>query len=206
MKPAPQLTATERDTLREVANIGSGHAATALSQLTGMTIMIDVPEISIVSLREVARRIGEPDRRVVTLSMRMLGDLTGQTLFVLGEQNAGLLCDVLLHRHLGASAISGELEQSSLKETGNIMAGSFLNALAACIGKMLLPSVPTVMIEQADFLGPQGSGSADAVLVAETTFRFDESRAGLGKLKGVFLFVLDDENSLDTLFAAIRHT
>ncbi|MGQ0703023.1 MAG: chemotaxis protein CheC, partial [Gemmatimonadales bacterium] len=40
---SPPLTALERDALREVANIGAGHAATALSQMTGGRIMISVP-------------------------------------------------------------------------------------------------------------------------------------------------------------------
>jgi len=202
---ALDLSAAEVDALREVANIGSGHAATALSQLTGMTIMIDVPEISVVPPGQIARRIGTPSHRVVTLSMRMLGDLTGQTLFVMEEGSAGLLCDVLLHRDPGVSGVHGEMEQSSLKETGNIMAGSFLNALSACIGKMLLPSVPVVMIERSDFLdGHGGPEDADSVLVVETMFQFDEADAGLTQLKGVFLFVLDDEASLDALFSAIR--
>ena len=35
------------DALREVANIGAGHAATALSQMIDRTIMISVPEVSV---------------------------------------------------------------------------------------------------------------------------------------------------------------
>ena len=41
------LKAIQRDALKEVANIGAGHAATALSQMIGGTIMISVPTINI---------------------------------------------------------------------------------------------------------------------------------------------------------------
>ena len=202
MTPA-QLTPIQLDVLREVANIGSGYAATSLSQLSGMPIMIDVPSIRVATVREVARRIAGSDDRVVTLSMQMLGDLAGHTLFVLPERNACLLCDVLLHRTPGTSGIHGEMEQSSLKETGNIMAGSFMNALSKVLGKTLLPSVPTVVIERSDILGPPAGDNAEEVLVVETSFQFDESNTGLDQLTGVFLFVLDDEKSIDQLFLAI---
>jgi len=41
-----QLDKMDLDALRETANIGAGHAATALSQMTGDTIMITVPTIT----------------------------------------------------------------------------------------------------------------------------------------------------------------
>ena len=202
MTPA-LLSPVQLDVLREVANIGSGYAATSLSQLSGMTIMIDVPSIRFATVREVARRIAGSQNRVVTLSMQMLGDLAGHTLFILPERNACLLCDVLLHREPGTSGIHGEMEQSSLKETGNIMAGSFMNALSAVLGKMLIPSVPTVLVERSDILRPPSGDPTEEVLVVETSFQFDESNTGLDQLTGVFLFVLDDEESLDELFLAI---
>ena len=52
------LSELERDALREVANIGAGHAATALSQMTGRKIMIDVPEVSVQQLEAVTELIG----------------------------------------------------------------------------------------------------------------------------------------------------
>jgi chemotaxis protein CheC len=198
-----ELSPVQLDVLREVANIGSGYAATSLSQLSGMKIMIDVPSIRFATVKDVACRIAGSNNRVVTLSMQMLGDLSGHTLFVLPERNACLLCDLLLHREQGTSGIHGEMEQSSLKETGNIMAGSFLNALSAVLGKMLMPSVPSVVIERSDIIGPPTGETTEEVLVVETSFQFEESNAGLDELTGVFLFVLDHQESIDELFLAI---
>ena len=39
------LTPKELDALRETASIGAGHAATALSLMTGQRIMISVPQL-----------------------------------------------------------------------------------------------------------------------------------------------------------------
>ena len=46
MEDLRSLKALQLDALREVANIGAGHAATALSQMIGETIMISVPTIN----------------------------------------------------------------------------------------------------------------------------------------------------------------
>src|SRR2546429_5158361 len=53
MEDVRDLKELQIDALREVANIGAGHAATALSQLTNRRIMISVPQINIVRLEEV---------------------------------------------------------------------------------------------------------------------------------------------------------
>ena len=60
MEDVRDLKALQLDALREVANIGAGHAATALSQLTHRRIMISVPEINIARLEEVPGLIGDP--------------------------------------------------------------------------------------------------------------------------------------------------
>lgn len=41
-----------KDALREIGNIGTGHAVTALSQMTGKTIDMNIPVIKIVSYKE----------------------------------------------------------------------------------------------------------------------------------------------------------
>src|SRR6266850_1491336 len=60
MEDVRDLKALQLDALREVANIGAGHAATALSQLTHRRIMISVPQINIERMEEVPGLIGEP--------------------------------------------------------------------------------------------------------------------------------------------------
>ena len=51
MEDVRGLKELQLDALREVANIGAGHAATALSQMTNRTIMIAVPEVNVRAAR-----------------------------------------------------------------------------------------------------------------------------------------------------------
>ncbi len=128
MDDVRELHALQRDALREVANIGAGHAATALSQLTNRRIMISVPEVNITRLEEVPEILGKADDVVAAVLMHMMGDLTGRTLVLFPESSARQLCDILLRRPLGTTTAFAEMEQSGLKEVGNILSSAYMNA------------------------------------------------------------------------------
>src|SRR3989442_636512 len=130
MEDVRDLKALQLDALKEVANIGAGHAATALSQLTHRRIMISVPEINIARLEEVPSLIGDPQEVVAAVLMHMLGDLTGRTLLLFPEAVGRQICDMLLKRPLGTTQAFDTIEQSCLKEAGNILSGAYMNALS----------------------------------------------------------------------------
>jgi chemotaxis protein CheC len=98
------LQAIQLDALREVSNMGAGHAATALSQMTNTRIMINVPRLQVVPLEEVPEVVGSPDQVVAAVLMHMLGDLTGRTLLIFPRNAAMRLAEILLHREPGSLA------------------------------------------------------------------------------------------------------
>ena len=204
MDDVRELHALQRDALREVANIGAGHAATALSQLTSRTIMISVPEVNITRLEEVPEILGKPDDVVAAVLMHMMGDLTGRTMVLFPESCARLLCDILLRRPEQSTQEFGEMECSGLKEVGNILSSAYLNALSDFMGMMLVPSVPSLAI---DLCGAVLTSTymnfgydRDYVFCVETQFLFDDPRL---QLRGHFL-LLPDLASLRAIFDAIR--
>src|SRR5476649_1252091 len=119
MEDIRSLKALQLDALREVANIGAGHAATALSQMIGETIMISVPRINVTKLEEVPPQVAEPDEPVAAVLMHMMGDLTGRTLLVFPRRTALRLSALMLRRPEAEDF--GEMEQSAIKEAGNIL-------------------------------------------------------------------------------------
>lgn len=204
MDDVRDLKAMQLDALREVANIGAGHAATALSQMTDRRIMIAVPQINISRLEDVPETLGDPEEVVVAVLMHMLGDLTGRTLLMLPESDAKQLCDLLLRRPNGTTTTFGELEQSSLKEAGNILGAAYMNALSDFMGMMLLPSVPSLVVDLSAAVLTTTylnfGQDRDFVFCVETNFRFAEA----GKdLRGNFL-LLPDLASLRAILDAIR--
>ena len=197
------LSALERDALREVANIGAGHAATALSQMTGRKIMISVPEVSVRRLEEVALLVGPPDTVIAGVLMHVMGDLTGRTLVVLGQDSAHALCELLL-RKPSSGSVFDVMQQSTIKETGNILCSAYMNALSDFLGMMLVPSVPALVVDLAGAVLTTAylnfGHDRDAVFCVETTFRIEGSQQAL---TGQFL-LMPDPPSLKVIFDSIR--
>ena len=198
------LRPNQLDALREVANIGAGHAATALSTMTGGTIMISVPTINIARLEEVPPQISGPEEPVAAVLMNMLGDLTGRTLLVFPKPTAMRLSELMLRRPQGSSKDLGELEQSAIKEAGNILSGAYMNALSDFMGLMLLPSPPSLAVDMSTAVMTtaylQFGSDKDFVFCVESEFYLKDLEE---HLRGFFL-LLPDFASLQAILRAIR--
>lgn len=144
-----RLREPQLDALREVANIGAGHAATALSQMTGRRILIEVPLFQVGRLEEIADQIAAPDELMAAVLMEVRGDLSGYTLLLLPEASAVRLAGLLLQRGVPGVEHFGELERSALTEAANILCGAYLNALSEFFGMRLLPSTPVLVADLA---------------------------------------------------------
>jgi chemotaxis protein CheC len=203
MTHSRDLQDTELDILKEVANIGAGHAATALSQLTGQRVVIDVPKVATCTIDEAADVLGDADALVAAIFMQVLGDLTGQSVVLFPRDSMLALIDMLLNREPGTTKILSEIEQSSIKETANIVCGAYLNALSDFLKLMLIPSVPRLTVDicravlSANFLD-HGQGR-DGVVILDTRFRFEP---GDKSILGRFV-LLPDSNALDVIMKAV---
>lgn len=211
MEPIGELTSqvhdlgqTEVDALKEMANIGAGHAATALSQLTNRRVMIDVPNVGIYPVERASAAVGDESQVVAAILIQVLGDLTGRSLMIFDKSCAMRLVDLLLGRESGGPHILGDIERSTLEETANILTGAYLNGLSGLLGLMLIPSVPRLAV---DVCGEVLSTSYlnlgkehQIVIVLDTRFRFDPGDRGMS---GHFV-LLPDTASLNVILKAAR--
>jgi chemotaxis protein CheC len=206
MEDVRDLKESQLDAMREVANIGAGHAATALSQMTNRTIMITVPRVNVRPLEEACDLVGSSEDVVAAVLMHMMGDLTGRALLLFPERSARTLCDFFLRREPGTTTTFGVMEQSSLKEAGNILGSAYLNALSDFMGMMLVPSVPSLVIDLSGAILTTAhlnfGHDRDFAFCVETSFRVEGAHEPLG---GHFL-LLPDLASLRSIFDAIRLT
>jgi chemotaxis protein CheC len=207
MEDLRTLNPNQLDALREVANIGAGHAATALSEMIGETIMISVPRINVARLEEVPPQVAAPDEPVAAVLMHMLGDLTGRTLLVFPRRTAHRLASMLLRRTTPVDADSrefSEMDQSAIKEAGNILSSAYMNALSDFMGMMLLPSPPSLAVDMSDAVLTttylQFGSDRDLVFCVESEFIMDDTAE---TLRGFFL-LLPDPASLQAILKAIR--
>lgn len=136
------------DALREVANVGAGHAANALSKLVGgRKVAVEVSRASLVDGAAVPGLVGRPGARVVAAFLGILGELNGVMALVLPMEAAHSLCGMLLNAPCDAIA---DAARDALSETSNILASAALTAVSQLTRFRLLPSVPTLLEGTAD--------------------------------------------------------
>jgi len=198
------LKERQLDALRETANIGAGHAASALSQMTNSTIMITVPTITIAALEDVPSQIEDGEEPIAAVLMHMMGDLTGRTLLVFPRPTAIKLAQLMLRRPLDPKGEFGELEQSAIKEAGNILSSAYMNALSDFMGLMLLPSPPSLAVDMSSAVLTtaylQFGTDRDFVFCVESEFYMHDLHE---RLRGFFL-LLPDVASLQAILKAVR--
>lgn len=197
------LSPERLDALKEVANIGAGHAATALSMMTGARIMIDVPTVNVAPLEQLIPGIAEAGDSIVSVMMDMHGSLHGHTLLAFPLSTGRRLADLMLRRERRPGGALDVLEESALKEAGNILGGAYMTALSEFLGMQLLPSPPRLRVgtaaEVLEEHRKEANGAAAACCV-ETEFSFEE----IGERFCGFFLLLPDAESFDAIFRAVH--
>jgi chemotaxis protein CheC len=192
------------DALRETANIGAGHAATALSDLSGRRVMVDVPDVAIRPIDEVSDLLGDPTQPVAAVIVRVSGDLNGRVLQIFEGRAAVTLVRLLRG---GAEpefpAGFGSLEQSAMKEIGNVLVGTYLSALSALTGLTATMTIPAFALDMAGAILVAGyvdpGVEEDYVISIATRLGVDGSE----DLRAHFLLI-PDEASLKRILKALR--
>jgi len=199
----PSLSEEQLDALREISNIGMGHAATALSQLIGETVLLRVPRVTLTDIARVPALLGGAERIVAGITLRVLGDARGNTLLIFPQESA----QRLLARLLGSAEpdlLFSELGTSTMKEVGNILASAYLSAMGNLLHLTLIPSVPLLACDMAgavvDHVLIELAAAGDLALMVETEFHGVPPH--LERIKGHF-FLLPDASSLELILEVV---
>ena len=190
-----------QDAIREIGNIGFGHAATTLSQMLGKKIHISVPKAKILALGELSQMTGDPNNLVAGLIYTLVGDANGKVGLIFPEVSALRLADLLLKKPAGSSKALGELGRSAIKETGNAMAGAFMASLNDLLKLKLLIALPDMVYGKVGgFLGGvvRGAGQSSQAICVEARF------TAASDAVGVCFILAADEGSMQAIFRAIR--
>jgi chemotaxis protein CheC len=172
-----ELSSGQLDALREVANIGAGHAATALHRLTGQVITISVPRVKLVHGPALRAALASGPGIFAAVLMHLQGDLAGRSLLLMPRRTAQVIRNLLPGERASAEDDVTPLMRSGLRETANILGSAYLNAIATLLDMTLVPSAPDLLLEPttqnvlAAALARNSDGD-DAAFRVETRFHF----------------------------------
>ena len=180
IKNYDELNSLELDTLREVGSIGTGNAATALSQMLGRQVKITMPEVRIMEYNEAIEWIGGPEEITAGVLVKLSGQLSGIMLSVQSLEFVNIVLESMLSMTVKDYSQLAELEGSALIEVGNIMISTFINALSGLAGMNVNLTVPafTVDMQGAILAVPMAEygGQSDYIMTIGGNFVCDDKQ------------------------------
>ncbi len=130
IKDYDELSSLELDALKEVGSIGTGNAATSLSELIGRKVRIKTPEVRIMGYNEAIDWIGGPEEITAGVLVKLSGQLNGIMLCAQKLDFINLVLESMMGERISDYDELHDMENSALIEVGNIMISTFINALS----------------------------------------------------------------------------
>ncbi|MEB3298266.1 MAG: chemotaxis protein CheC [Candidatus Sericytochromatia bacterium] len=195
------LTELQLDALRELGNVGSGHAATSLSTMLGVPVKMEVPAVGLSDVSQIGDLLGGREAMVRAVYLLVSGELEGHMALIMREAEALRLLAALMPERL-SNQKSDELAESALAEIGNILTSAYVGALTRWTGLDLRPSPPLTAHDQAGAI--LDSLTAELQLAGRTVLTL-EGRLEVPSVPGcgILLLFLPPPASLPRMLGAL---
>ena len=118
------------DVLRELANIGSGNAASSLSRMIGHQVNISIPDIGILGFNEAFEVLGGPETIMMGTLLMLTVGINGMMMFLMPIDVVCDLVNMLMFTEIKSHEEIDEMGYSVINEVSNIMSASFVTAIA----------------------------------------------------------------------------
>lgn len=190
-----QYTELQLDALRELANIGSGNASTALSSMLGRSVDISVPKAQALPFAEAVEAAGPAEQDITGIVLGIIGEMQGTVLLLIPPADADAMC-----RMLGVEP-DDDFALSALGEIGNIVGTSYINALAGMTGIDIEPTPPSTAT---DMLGALvATVLAGAAMGSDIALMLDSNLVVEGEDCSISFLLVPDQGGVDLLLSRL---
>ena len=195
------LSEMQIDAIREVASIGSGNAATALSSLLSQQIKIAVPNVKLMEFDDAMNILGGPETIACGIMVRLSGDMNGIILYLQELDFINVVLKSIFNKTLDNYEELNEMDTSALVEIGNIGISSYINSLTSFAGMDVQLSVPAFCINMTGAM----------ITVPMATFGYESNKIMMldgefwcgGKEVSSKILLVPDVQSLDELLVRL---
>lgn len=180
------------DMLKEVANIGTGNAATSLSNLINQKITMGVPSVKMPEFKHLADHIGGADSIIAGILVHVTGDVSGIMMYLMKEESACALSNKFFNQNKKSFSDFEEMDYSMLTEVGNILTSSYLTALSQLMNFEIHQSLPYLAVDMAQAIlsvpAIELGKVADKALFIESAFN-EVLEEDTEELSGYFMLI-----------------
>lgn len=188
------------DVLREIGNVGAGNATTAIASMLGIRIDMSVPKVELLEASGLGSAICPEDEIIVGIFLEVQTDIEGSMMFLMRMDSARFLVNKLMGRDAEDEKEFDDMDLSALKEIGNIIAASYLNALSTMTNLVITPSIPYIAVDMAASIlsvpAIQFGQFGDNALFIQTEFGDDVMISG-------YFILMPEQGSYEKILTAL---
>lgn len=185
------------DLLKEIGNIGSGNAATSLSQMINKKVDMQVPNVEVLETEKVVDMFQDPEEITVGVYINFTGDIEGTILTLLDRNSAGALINKLIGSK-PSDFMYNDMEKSVIQELGNIMTSGYVNAISMFSNLFISISIPSVSIDMVSSIlsvpAIEYGIESDKLILIENKLDIE------GENVNCYFFFMPDLSSFEKLF------
>lgn len=131
------ISGEQLDAIRETINISAGQSATALSELLGCRVNMEVPEIRFIEINKLGEILSEETKSFISFFSNFEKNFNGNILVAYDKNQKERIVSIVMERY-GVSVD----EENILEEVSNIVFGAFVGGLSNFIGLNITFSPP----------------------------------------------------------------
>ncbi len=141
-----EMNIFELDMFKEIGSIGTGNAATALSNTLSAKISMSLPEVNIMDYNQVINFLGGPEKIISAVMVHLSGEFSGIMLYLLDLEFINFVFEKLNLKSISCFEEIDEIRASAVSEVSNIIISSYVNAIAFLSGISINLSVPAMTV------------------------------------------------------------
>ena len=199
-----KLGEKQLDAIKEVGNIGTGNAATALSMMLDKKVDISVPQVKVIPISKIPFLFDEPEEVVCAVKMGLREEMSGEILLIFEAQTVKIIAKALTGIEINGITVLDDFTSSMLKEIGNIMCGSYVTSLAAFTNLFINPEPPELTTDMisaimSEISIPMAMAGEENIMLIETKIQIE----GVDEELTGYLLLVPSVESLDKLLRAL---
>lgn len=195
------LSELQLSALSEIGNIGAGNAATSLATILADKVSMTVPKLQIIDVTSMATVLGGPEKELAGILVNMTNDVQGMLLFLLDKEFVSKLINVLLEKDIDGFESITELDMSAIMEIGNILAGSYISAIAMLTNLNIGLSTPQIAIDMAGAILSYPAASF-GIMGEKLLFIEENFLSGDDSIRS-HLLIMPEPNSLELIMESL---
>ena len=189
------------DVLREIANIGSGNAASSLSKMLNAPVNIAIPDIGIKGFNQAYDELGGAEAVMVGTLLTISKGLDGMIMYLLPIEIACDLVNMLCFTDIKSYDEIDEMGFSAIQEVANIMSATFVSAISEMTGMSIDISPPSATVDMLASI--MSVPSIYFATVSDTLLLVQNQLEIAGKTANASVLLLPDIPSLNKLMTAL---